>query len=108
MSSFWQWPAAGWIERAERLAIPAIEVADQGMLPPQSAVSVLMMTRNHADFLEQALASVPAQRFDAPLELLIGEDKSDDSTLAQALELQRQHPPHDSCVPCQRQRGHPQ
>lgn len=92
MTGSWQWPAAGWIDRAEMLAIPAIEMADQTQLPSQPAVSVLMMTRNHADFLEQAVASVLAQRFDGSLELLIGEDKSSDSTLAVALRLQRQHP----------------
>lgn len=92
MTGPWQWPAAGWIDRAEMLAIPAIEVADQALLPAKPAVIVLMMTRNHAHFLEQAVNSVLTQRFDKPLELLIGEDKSSDSTLALALSLQKQYP----------------
>lgn len=44
-------------------------------------VSVLMLTRNHGAYLQQAIASVQAQSLQA-WELLIGEDNSDDNTAA--------------------------
>lgn len=50
------------------------------------------MTRNHAEYLEQAVQSVLSQDVQEPLEILIGEDCSSDETLAVALELQRRHP----------------
>jgi glycosyltransferase involved in cell wall biosynthesis len=90
----WDWPEAGWITRAQMLAIPARVVADAGRLHPAPLVSVLMMTRNHQAYLEQAVASVLSQDLAEPFELLIGEDASSDHTLAIALRLQRQHPAH--------------
>ncbi|QPN64308.1 glycosyltransferase [Synechococcus sp. CBW1004] len=44
-------------------------------------VSVLMLTRNHGSYLQQAIASVQAQTLQA-WELLIGEDDSSDNTAA--------------------------
>ncbi|WP_094556920.1 glycosyltransferase [Synechococcus sp. 1G10] len=92
MTFDWQWPAAGWIDRAEMLAIPAIDVADQALLAPQPQVSVLMLTRNHAAYLEQAVSSVLDQRIEGLVELLIGEYYSSDETLGVALALQQRHP----------------
>jgi glycosyltransferase involved in cell wall biosynthesis len=88
----WGWPEAGWITRPQMLAIPTRVVADAGRLDPVPLVSVLMMTRNHQAYLEQAVASVLSQDLAEPFELLIGEDASSDDTLAIALRLQQQHP----------------
>ncbi|MCP9907925.1 glycosyltransferase [Cyanobium sp. BA5m-21] len=46
---------------------------------PPPLVSVLMLTRNHEAYLQQAIASVQAQSFQ-DWELLIGEDASSDGT----------------------------
>jgi hypothetical protein len=88
----WGWPQAGWITRPQMLAIPTRVVADAGRLDPAPLVSVLMMTRNHQAYLEQAVASVLSQDLAEPFELLIGEDASSDHTLELALRLQQQHP----------------
>ena len=90
--SDWVWPKAGWITREEMLQIPAQETSQSSHLCSSPSVSVLMMTRNHQDYLEQAVQSVISQDIDEPFEILIGEDFSSDETLAVALELQRRHP----------------
>ncbi|MFM7312486.1 MAG: glycosyltransferase family 2 protein, partial [Cyanobium sp.] len=88
----WAWPAAGWITRAEMLTIPALERSSPDRLPSEPSVSVLMMTRNHEAYLEQAVASVLEQDLQEPFEILIGEDHSADGTLALAFHLQLCHP----------------
>lgn len=80
------------ITRDEMLQIPANEVSDLSLLCEEPQVSILMMTRNHALYLRQAVESAIAQNFDSPLELLIGEDYSSDDTREIALELQREYP----------------
>jgi glycosyltransferase involved in cell wall biosynthesis len=55
-------------------------------------VSVLMLTRNHGDFIAQAIASVQAQSLWPQLELLIGEDGSSDCTGERVAAAARQHP----------------
>ncbi|MEB3172412.1 MAG: glycosyltransferase [Cyanobacteriota bacterium] len=55
-------------------------------------VSVLMLTRNHAPFIGQAIASVQAQSLWPQLELLIGDDDSDDGTTALVTQAAQQHP----------------
>lgn len=90
----WSWPEAGWITREQMRAIPARDVSDPTRLPQAPVVSVLMMTRNHQAYLEQAVESVLSQDLAEPFELLIGEDASSDNTLAIALRLQQQHPGH--------------
>jgi glycosyltransferase involved in cell wall biosynthesis len=74
------------------LSIPARIVEDEHRLHPSPVVSVLMMTRNHQAYLEQAVSSVLEQDLSEPLELLIGEDSSSDDTLAIALCLQQKYP----------------
>lgn len=73
-------------------AIPANEVSSPAVLAQRPAVSVLMLTHNHSPYLQQAVRSVAAQRLDAPIELLIGDDCSSDDTLTLALALQQQWP----------------
>jgi glycosyltransferase involved in cell wall biosynthesis len=55
-------------------------------------ISVLMLTRNHAPFIAQAIASVQAQTLWPRLELLIGDDGSSDGTTALVVAAARQHP----------------
>ncbi|MFM1811654.1 MAG: hypothetical protein RLZZ336_592 [Cyanobacteriota bacterium] len=55
-------------------------------------VSVLMLTRNHGAFIEQAIASVQAQSLWPRLELLIGEDGSSDNTGERVAAAAQQHP----------------
>jgi glycosyltransferase involved in cell wall biosynthesis len=88
----WCWPEAGWITREEMLRIPASEISDPARLLQSPVVSVLMMTRQHQAYLEQAIASVISQDLGEPFELLIGEDASTDQTLELACRLQRQFP----------------
>jgi len=82
----------GWIERAEMEAIPAIELGVKAARAVTPHISVLMMTRNHADYLRQAVESVVAQVCPFPFELIIGEDCSSDATREVALALQAEHP----------------
>ena len=55
-------------------------------------VSVLMLTRNHGAFLQQAIDSVIAQTLFNRCELLIGEDGSTDQTAAVAWAAAAAHP----------------
>ena len=55
-------------------------------------ISVLMLTRNHAPFIEQAMASVQAQTLWPQLELLVGDDASNDGTSALVAAAAGQHP----------------
>lgn len=73
-------------------AIPAAEVSDAAVWAHQPGVSVLMLTRNHAPYLQEAVSSVAAQRHGEPIELLIGDDSSSDGTLALAVTLQQRWP----------------
>jgi glycosyltransferase involved in cell wall biosynthesis len=55
-------------------------------------VSVLVQAYNHAEFLSDCLDSILKQETDVPFEVLIGEDRSGDRTLAIAREYERKHP----------------
>lgn len=73
------------------LDIPAFELSSPELLCRDPSVSVLMMTRNHAQYLEQAVESVLGQDFDEKIEVLIGEDASSDQTLEVAKQLQSRY-----------------
>ena len=88
----WTWPKAGWITREEMLKIPAQETSQISQLCSSPSVSILMMTRNHEKYLEQAVSSVLSQDIDESIEILIGEDFSSDNTLGLALDLQSKYP----------------
>jgi glycosyltransferase involved in cell wall biosynthesis len=45
-------------------------------------VSVLLVTYNHQQFIERALASIESQVFDGAIEVVVADDSSDDSTLS--------------------------
>jgi len=62
--------------------------------PPDEAiaVSVLVVTYNHASFVRQALDSALAQRLPQPFEILISEDRSTDGTREIVEEYAERHP----------------
>ena len=66
--------------------------ADGDFSPAAPMVSVLMITYNHEPFIAQAIESVLAQQTSFPIELVIGEDHSQDRTLEIALDFQSRHP----------------
>lgn len=71
--------------------------------PPRA--SVLMLTYNHAAFVEEALRSVFAQRCDFPFEIVLADDASTDATLAKAEELRRARPDLLRVLPAERNSG---
>ena len=71
--------------------------------PPRA--SVLMLTYNHAAFVEEALRSVFAQRCDFPFEIVLGDDASTDGTLSKAHDLQRERPDLVRVLPAERNLG---
>ncbi len=69
-----------------------IETNDPDRLVVAPLVSVLMITYNHAEFIGKAIEGVVTQQCAFPFELIIGEDDSQDATLAIALDYQRRYP----------------
>lgn len=69
-----------------------VETSDPAVLAAAPLVSVLMLAYNHAPYLAQAIEGVVSQQCDFPFELIIGEDASQDETLAIALAYQRRYP----------------
>jgi glycosyltransferase involved in cell wall biosynthesis len=61
-------------------------------MTPRPLISVLMLTRNHAPFITEAIASVQAQTSWSALELLVGDDASCDGTTALVAAAARAHP----------------
>jgi Glycosyltransferases involved in cell wall biogenesis len=55
-------------------------------------VSIYMLTYNHEKFIAEAIESVTAQQCDFPIELIIGEDCSTDSTGEIVRDYQRRYP----------------
>ena len=55
-------------------------------------VQVVILTYNHAAYIEQALDSVLAQQTDFPVEIIVGEDCSTDHTRQLLVEYQRRYP----------------
>lgn len=62
------------------------------MSEPRPKVSVVMITYNHEEFIEQAVNSVLMQGTDFDYEIIIGEDCSTDRTREILIELQKRHP----------------
>jgi len=91
-NSNWQWPKAGWINLQEMKSIPAVETSDESVFSFIPTVSVLVMTRNHADYLHECIESIVSQDFHEPYEILVGEDFSSDHTLRVAEDLRQLHP----------------
>lgn len=80
------------ITRDEMLAIPGHEISDLSLIPPEPLVSVIVVTYNHEAFIEQTIQGILEQQCDFPVELIIGDDKSKDRTLAICLEYQQKYP----------------
>jgi len=78
--------------RQEMHLIPAIEISDGELLTNTPTVSILMMTRNHQEYIDKAVESVIDQNCDFQYEIIIGEDFSSDNTLLKCKELQRRYP----------------
>ena len=79
------------ITQQEMLKIPAEEISDPSQLNPTPLaplVSVVMMTRNHQNYIRQAVESVINQEVNFPIEILIGEDFSTDNTRQECEKLQ--------------------
>lgn len=68
------------------------EQSDPARLVADPLVSVLMITYNQEQYLEEAVASVLAQRTEFAVEIVLGEDRSTDATRAIAFDLQARHP----------------
>jgi len=60
------------------------------MTPPR--ISVCVITRNQRDFIGQCLRSILGQGVDAELQVLVGDDASDDGTSEIVAALAEQHP----------------
>jgi glycosyltransferase involved in cell wall biosynthesis len=80
------------ITRDEMLAIPAYEIINLNLMSPDPLVSVLIVTYNHEAYIEQTLEGILAQQCDFPIEIIIGEDKSNDQTLEICLDYQKRYP----------------
>lgn len=68
------------------------EISDPARLTELPLISVLMITYNHADYLAEAIEGVVSQQCNFHFELIIGEDRSSDSTLEIAISYQKKHP----------------
>lgn len=69
-----------------------MEISDPAALVHEPLVSVLMLAYNHAPYLGKAIEGVLAQSASIPLELIIGEDCSNDGTLEIAKAHQHERP----------------
>lgn len=68
------------------------EISDPAVFAARPVVSVTMLAYNHGDYVEQAIEGVLAQANACPLELLIGEDCSTDTTREIAVRYQKRYP----------------
>ena len=74
------------------LDIPCIETSDPEKLCAHPVVSVHMITYNHEAFIRQAIDGVMMQKTDFEVELVIGEDCSQDKTREICFEYQKKYP----------------
>jgi glycosyltransferase involved in cell wall biosynthesis len=72
--------------------MPNIEISDPTRLPSEPLVSVYMLTYNHERYIAQAIEGVISQHTDFPVELIIGEDCSTDSTGVIVRDYQKRYP----------------
>ncbi|MBK8614357.1 MAG: glycosyltransferase family 2 protein [Flavobacteriales bacterium] len=61
-------------------------------LPLEPLVSVVVPTYGHAPYIAECLTSILAQQFNAPWEILIGEDGGTDGTREICEQFVRAHP----------------
>ena len=72
--------------------IPAVETSDGERLCKNPLVSVVIMTYNQENVIQQAIDSALAQKTDFEFEILVGDDCSTDRTGAICAEYQRRYP----------------
>jgi glycosyltransferase involved in cell wall biosynthesis len=72
--------------------IPCNECSDLSRLCQSPLVSVLMITYNHENFIEEAIQHIVEQKCDFNFELVIGEDHSTDETRKICFEYQKRYP----------------
>ena len=90
-------------DMASMLSIPCEELSDSAALCKNPQASVILMTRNHAPYIKQAVESVINQSTDFEYEILLGDDFSSDDTLKTCRELQAENPDKIRLItaPCQ-------
>lgn len=67
-------------------------ICDEQTMAQRPVLSVLILAYNHAAYLADAIEGVLAQQVKFPMEVLIGEDCSTDSTREIAVRYQQSHP----------------
>ena len=80
-----------WLTEADLLAIPAQE-RQSGVHGEPPVVSVIMIAYRHRPYIAEAIESIATQHCDAPFEILIGDDASDDGTQAIIERFAEQYP----------------
>ncbi len=73
-----------------KINTPVIEFPNQCVEKP--IVSVIMLTYNHVNYIEQAIQSILAQETNFTYEIIIGEDVSTDGTREKCIALAQQFP----------------
>ncbi len=73
-------------------AADCVEYCDEQALVRDPLVSVMMITYNHAPYIQQAIEGAVAQQTTFPFELVIGEDRSTDTTREIVWEHACHHP----------------
>lgn len=71
---------------------PWTDISDPAVLAKTPMLSVHMVTYNHAPYIAQAIEGVLQQETNFPIELVIGEDCSTDSTREIVLDFQKKYP----------------
>jgi len=68
-----------------------VKIIDKCVLK-EPVVSICVQTYNHGPYIDQCLASIYAQKTEFDIEILIGDDGSDDGTTTICQEYQRRYP----------------
>jgi glycosyltransferase involved in cell wall biosynthesis len=80
------------IETAQQLIDDYTHEVCDDQLVQDPLISVCLVTYNHCSYIQQALDGVLAQKTSCPVEIVIGDDCSDDGTTEIVREFQRMHP----------------
>jgi glycosyltransferase involved in cell wall biosynthesis len=80
------------IDVARKLIDEQTESVVDNRLIQNPVISICLLTYNHQSYIQQALDSVAAQATQVPIEIVIGDDSSDDGTTQMVLQFQRNHP----------------
>lgn len=80
------------LEFFEQHLIPCKEKSSPKVLSIAPVISVIMLAYNHEKYIHEAIDSILSQQTDFPFEIIIGEDKSNDTTWEILLEYQSLYP----------------